>query len=92
MAKTKTASRTKTPTRKHGPPRTKSPSHRKAASTTSSPKSGSRGAVPSGIPATIARSDRDAQSFWRKTRTSAIKTYGDGARASCVALSALKRE
>ncbi len=44
------------------------------------------------MPATIARSDRHAQSLWRKTRASAIKTYGRGARAARVAFSALKHE
>lgn len=44
------------------------------------------------LPATIARSDRHAQSLWRKTRASAIKTYGDGAQARRAAFSALKHE
>ncbi len=53
----------------------------------------SRSTSPSGsVPSTIARSDRHAQSLWRKALTSAEKTYGDGARAHRVAYSALKHE
>ncbi len=48
--------------------------------------------VSGAVPATIARSDRHAQSLWRKTLASAEKTYGDGARAHRVAYSALKHE
>lgn len=44
------------------------------------------------IPSTIARSDRHAQSLWRKALASAEKTYGDGALAHRVAYSALKHE
>ena len=44
------------------------------------------------IPSTIARSDRHAQSLWRKALASAEKTYGSGARAHRVAYGALKHE
>lgn len=44
------------------------------------------------MPSTIARSDRHAQSLWRKALASAEKTYGDGARAHRVAYGALKHE
>ncbi len=43
-------------------------------------------------PATIMRSDRHAQSLWRKAHASAVKTYGEGARSHRVAYSALKHE
>lgn len=93
MAKTKTTLQVKRLTRKHGSPGVKSARHRKAASAPPSPKSRGRGSsASSGMPATIARSDRHAQSLWRRTRASAIKTYGEGARASRVAFSALKHE
>ncbi len=53
----------------------------------------SRSASASGsVPSTIARSDRHAQSLWRKALASAEKTYGDGALAHRVAYSALKHE
>ena len=48
--------------------------------------------VRTSTPSTIARSDRHAQSLWRKALASAEKTYGDGARAHRVAYAALKHE
>ena len=44
------------------------------------------------IPSTILRSDRHAQSLWKKTHDSALGTYGEGARARRVAFAALKHE
>ncbi len=44
------------------------------------------------VPGTIERSDRHAQNLWRKTRTVAMKTYGDDALARRLAFSALKGE
>lgn len=44
------------------------------------------------IPQTILRSDKHAQSIWKKARASAIKTYGEGGRARRVAFAALKHE
>ena len=44
------------------------------------------------IPGTILRSEKHAQHIWKKTRDSAIKTYGDGGRAQRVAYAALKHE
>ena len=44
------------------------------------------------VPQTIARSDKHAQSIWRKTHDSAVKTYGEGGAAHRVAYAALKHE
>ena len=44
------------------------------------------------VPATIERSEPDAQTLWRKTRATANKTYGDDALARRLAFSALKDE
>lgn len=44
------------------------------------------------IPKTILRSEKHAQDIWQKTHDSAVKTYGEGARAHRVAFAALKNE
>src|ERR671927_862807 len=44
------------------------------------------------IPSTILRSDKHAQSLWKKTHDSAVKTYGEGSSAHRVAFAALKHE
>jgi cation transport regulator ChaB len=44
------------------------------------------------IPSTIARSDKHAQAIWKKTRDSAVETYGEGGRAYRVAYAALKHQ
>lgn len=44
------------------------------------------------MPGTIARSDAHAQRLWKKARTSAEKTYGEGGTAARVAYAALKHE
>lgn len=45
-----------------------------------------------GIPSTILRSDKHAQAIWKKTHDSAVKTYGEGARAHRTAYAALKHQ
>ncbi len=45
-----------------------------------------------GMPSTISKSDKHAQEIWKKTRASAMKTYGEGAAAHRVAYAALKHE
>ena len=45
-----------------------------------------------GIPRTILRSDTHAQHVWKDTHDSAVKTYGEGARAHRVAYASLKHE
>jgi|SRR5579884_2718839 len=42
------------------------------------------------VPKTIKRSDTHAQHIWKKTHDSAVKTYGEGARAHRVAYASLK--
>lgn len=42
------------------------------------------------IPSTLERSDKKAQSLWKKAHDSAVKTYGEGASAHRVAYAALK--
>ncbi len=44
------------------------------------------------VPSTIERSDKHAQSIWKKAHDSAVKTYGEGGRAHRVAYAALKHE
>lgn len=44
------------------------------------------------IPRTILRSDKHAQSIWKKAHDSAVRTYGEGGRAHRVAYAALKHE
>ncbi len=55
-------------------------------------KSSSASAGKAEIPATILRSEKHAQHLWKKTRDSALKTYGEGGRAYRVAYAALKHE
>ncbi len=44
------------------------------------------------VPSTIERSDKHAQSIWKKAHDSAVKTYGEGGSAHRVAYAALKHE
>lgn len=44
------------------------------------------------IPGTILRSEKHAQSLWKKAHNSAVRTYGEGGRAHRVAYAALKHE
>jgi cation transport regulator ChaB len=42
------------------------------------------------VPGTIKRSDKHAQSIWKKTHDSAVETYGEGERAHRTAFSSLE--
>ena len=92
----KTTARSKSAPRAHTSRSAASSRQRvQAKNATSKTAKASRSKSPSAganIPSTIARSDRHAQSLWRKALASAEKTYGDGARAHRVAYSALKHE
>ena len=44
------------------------------------------------ISETILRSEKHAQHLWKKTHDSAVKSYGEGARAHHVVFAALKHE
>lgn len=44
------------------------------------------------VPSTIQRSEKHAQSIWKKAHASAVRTYGEGGRAHRVAYAALKHE
>lgn len=54
------------------------------------PPAGTAGPVPPELPSTLARSDRHAQSLWRKAHDSAVESYGEGERAHRTAFAALK--
>ena len=92
----KTTARLKSAPRAHTPRSAASSRQRvQAKSATSKTAKAGRSKSPSAgasIPSTIVRSDRHAQSLWRKALASAEKTYGDGARAHRAAYSALKHE